>query len=102
MPNHVHVLLTPNVSLAKLMKSLKTFSSRRANAILGLTGQPFWAEESYDRLVRNRAEFERIRIYIEMNPVQAGIVSAPEEYMWSSAQGPTWMSAADREVRPTG
>jgi putative transposase len=39
---------------------------------------------SYDRLVRDRREFERIKRYIEMNPVNAGLVSKPEEFRWSS------------------
>jgi hypothetical protein len=40
---------------------------------------------SYDRLVRNKAEFERIASYIEMNPVKAGLVRTPAEFPWSSA-----------------
>ena len=37
--------------------------------MLGLTGQPFWQDESYDRLVRNQTEFDRIVHYIEWNPI---------------------------------
>jgi len=40
---------------------------------------------SYDRWVRDEKEFERIRAYIEENPLQAGLVAAPEDYPWSSA-----------------
>ena len=54
--------------------------------MLGLTGQPFWQDESYDRLVRNDLEFERIVNYIERNPVTAGLVLTPEEFPWSSAR----------------
>ena len=32
-------------------------------------GSPFWQDESYDHLVRNQLEFEKIRRYIEENPV---------------------------------
>jgi len=53
--------------------------------MLGLTGQPFWQDESYDHLVRSDAELERIREYIESNPVKAGLVAAPESWQWSSA-----------------
>ena len=85
MTNHIHVLLTPSVELAKITHSLKRFTAREANRILGLTGQPFWQDESYDRLVRDRGEFDRIVRYIEHNPVTAGLVSAPALYPWSSA-----------------
>jgi len=85
MPNHVHVLLTPRVPLPILTKALKGITARRANEILARTGTPFWQEESFDRVVRNADEFEKIRHYIEYNPVRAGLASAPEEYPWSSA-----------------
>ena len=55
------------------------------NQILGLTGQAFWQEESYDHWVRDGKEFDRLRAYIEKNPVKAGLVKAPEHYPWSSA-----------------
>jgi REP element-mobilizing transposase RayT len=53
--------------------------------MLGLAGQPFWQDESYDRAVRNEAEFQRIVRYIEWNPVKAGLVTTPEAFPWSSA-----------------
>ena len=53
--------------------------------MLGLTGQPFWQDESYDRLVRNDTEFDGIVHYIERNPVTAGLAATPEEFPWSSA-----------------
>jgi putative DNA methylase len=88
MPNHVHLLLTPDVSVSKLLNSLKAATARRANLILQRTGQPFWQDESYDHSVRNRDEFQRIRHYIENNPVAAGLAARPEEYAWSSAGDP--------------
>jgi putative DNA methylase len=86
MPNHVHLLMTPLVDASKVTQSLKRFTGREGNRILGLTGQAFWQDESYDRLVRNQAEFQRIASYIEMNPVKAGLVGTPEEFLWSSAR----------------
>jgi len=56
-----------------------------ANAVLGRAGRPFWQDESYDHWVRNAAEFESIRQYIEYNPVMAGLVERPDDWMWSSA-----------------
>jgi len=84
MANHVHMLITPRAPVSQIMQSLKRFTGREGNRILGLTGQPFWQDESYDRLVRNDEEFNRIMRYIEMNPVNAGLVTAPEDFPWSS------------------
>ena len=86
MPNHVHLLMTPLIAVPKVMQSLKRFTAREGNRILGLTGQPFWQDESYDRLVRDDTEFDRITHYIETNPVKAGLAATPEEFQWSSAR----------------
>lgn len=68
-----------------MMGSLKGVTAREANKILGRTGEPFWQHESYDHRVRNAEEFERIRQYIENNPVKAGLAAEPAAYRWSSA-----------------
>jgi REP element-mobilizing transposase RayT len=83
MPNHVHLLITPATEVCKVMQSLKRFTAREGNKILGLTGKPFWQDESFDRLVRNNKELESITDYIEMNPVTAGLAASPEEFRWS-------------------
>ncbi len=85
MPNHVHLLVSPRAPVSRLMQSLKRFTAREGNRLLDRTGQPFWQDESYDRLVRDATEYERILRYIEMNPVNVGLVSAPEDFPWSSA-----------------
>ena len=101
MPNHVHLLATPALALPKLTKSLKGITSKRANTILAMTGSCFWQEESYDHLVRNEREFEKIQSNIEENPVRAGLVREANEYRWSSAGWVTRGSPADQGVRPT-
>jgi len=50
MPNHVHLLILPQVPVAQLMRWLKGSTAREANRILGRTGQPFWQDESWDHL----------------------------------------------------
>jgi hypothetical protein len=84
MANHAHILISPKVDPPKIMHSLKGFTAHEANRILGRTGS-FWQRESYDHYVRDRKEFDKIVAYIENNPVKAGVVSAPEQFMWSSA-----------------
>jgi len=102
MANHVHVLLTPLVSPSQLQKSLKGFTARAANQILGRTGEPFWQRESYDHWVRNEDEFRRIVGYIEKNPVRAGIVPRAEDYRWSSTHKPAGEPARKPGGSPHG
>lgn len=84
MPNHVHLLITPRVDVPILLHRIKGASARAANKVLGLTGQPFWQDESYDHLVKTADEFRRIESYILQNPVRAGLARSAEEYPWCS------------------
>ena len=86
MPNHVHVLLEPLVPLARITGGIKGVSARDANATLRRVGKRFWEDESFDHWARDEAEFERIRSYIERNPVSAGLVERPEDWPWSSVR----------------
>ncbi len=87
MPNHVHLLILPEVQVPKITRWLKGSTARGANQFLGRTGQPFWQDESYDHWVRNEKQFVRIARYIEENPVHAGLVESAEDWPWSSAAG---------------
>ena len=85
MANHVHLLVLPRVNPSRFLQSVKGYTAREANRLLGRTGQPFWQVESYDHWVRDDREGERIRAYIENNPVRAGLAANAEDYPWSSA-----------------
>ena len=85
MPNHVHVLMQPHVPLARITNTVKGIAARDANAVLGRRGLPFWQDESFDHWIRNSAQLERVRHYIEHNPVTAGLARSAESYLWSSA-----------------
>jgi putative DNA methylase len=84
MPNHVHVLITALAPLPAIMKSLKNITAKRANLILG-RGGIFWQRESYDRMIRDEREFDRVRNYIERNPVAPGLARDPAGFPYSSA-----------------
>ncbi len=89
MPNHVHLVLTPHeiseiadYSLTKIMHNIKRNSANHANKVLGRTGA-FWQHESYDHVIRDEAEMERIIKYVLYNPVKAGLVKEQTEWKWS-------------------
>jgi len=85
MPHPVHWLVLPKVPVRVMMRWLKGSTARRANLLLGRTGQRFWQDESYDHWVRKGREFDRIIPYIEENPVTAGLVASASLWPWSSA-----------------
>jgi REP element-mobilizing transposase RayT len=80
MANHVHLLVLPRVSPSRFLQTVKGYTAREANRLLGRTGQPFWQAESYDHWVRDDRESDRIKAYIENNPVRAGLVASAEDY----------------------
>src|SRR5215472_6641716 len=51
MSNHVHILVDPRSDLSRITQAIKGCTARQANLILGRTGQPFWAIESFDRWI---------------------------------------------------
>lgn len=88
MSNHVHIIFTPlpdendqYIALQRIMHSLKRHTALEANRILGRKGQ-FWQDESYDHVVRDEGELNRIRQYVLNNPIKAGIVANREEWPW--------------------
>jgi putative transposase len=85
MPNPVHLLINPRVPAAKITQFVKGVSAKRANELLGRTGQRFWQDESFDRWVRSSQEMDKIIRYIELNPVRANLASEPELFRYSSA-----------------
>jgi putative transposase len=85
MANHVHLLVLPRVSPSRFVQTVKGYTAREANRLLGRTGKPFWQAESYDHWVRDDRESARIKAYIENNPMKAGLVARAEDYPWSSA-----------------
>jgi putative transposase len=81
MPDHVHLLFKPNgeFTLPRIMKGVKGVSARLLNEHRRTTGQ-VWQEESWDRIIRDVAEFDEKLQYMYNNPVKAGLVSDPDAY----------------------
>ena len=96
MPNHVHVIMTPQHPFSEIMRWLKWTTARRCNRFLGRTGVSFWQDESYDHWIRSGDEMQRIVGYVEWNPVAAGLVKRAEDWISSSASEPE--SPGDRQA----
>jgi len=86
MPNHVHVLVRPDTGrgLAEVVGGWKSWSAREANRVIGRTGV-FWAPDYFDRFIRDSEHLDACRAYIRHNPVTAGLVAAPQDWLWGSA-----------------
>jgi len=95
MPNHVHVVfrLLGQSTLARVLHSWKSYSSWRANEILGREGR-FWQREYFDRIVRNEEDFAQTVGYVVRNPEKAGLREWP--WVWSAGWKPADRPAGSR------
>jgi putative transposase len=76
MPNHVHVLWTPRMSLSTLVRQVKGPSALAANRLLRRTGEPFWQSEYFDRQVPKRTRVRADPAIYRMESGEGGPGSA--------------------------
>jgi putative transposase len=110
MSNHVHLILSAkNDNLSDILRDFKTFTSKRIiRSIENNGGEPrkdwmlqvfrknggcnqrnpsyqFWIQDNHpEELYAPTFTLQKLN-YIHMNPVRAGIVEKPEDYLFSSA-----------------
>ncbi|WP_066067375.1 transposase [Neobacillus soli] len=84
MTNHIHLQLeTITTPLSIIMKMINTKYAKYFNKKYGFSGHVF--EKRYGDELLNSPEYEiDVSKYIHLNPVEAGMVAAPEDYPWSS------------------
>ena len=85
MPNHIHGIIfivgvihelllhnqyRRNMMLPKAIGYFKMNTAKQFNQILNRTGQPFWQRNYYEHVIRNEKELNRIRDYIQNNPLK--------------------------------
>ena len=56
--------------LSEVVRGFKSFSGRRVNELRGTPGVAVWQRGYYEHVVRNEEDLNRIRQYIEGNPVR--------------------------------
>ena len=87
MPDHWHAVLYPfeTTSISDVLMRIK-IASHHHIAILRPGSGAIWQHRFYDRVLRNRAEFEDAIGYMHRNPVRGGLVEREEDWPWSSAR----------------
>ena len=85
MDNHIHLLLTPKTGdgIPKMMQALGRGYVRQFNSRHKRSGTLF--EGRYrGGLIEGERHLLACMIYIDLNPVRAGMAARPEDYPWSS------------------
>lgn len=85
MANHVHLLVTPHEegAVSLMLQDVGRRYVRVLNTLHGRTGT-LWEGRYKSSLIDSDSYLFNCHRYIELNPVRAGIVTDPAEYLWSS------------------
>lgn len=85
MTNHVHLLVTPieKESASLMMKHLGQRFVQYINRSYGRSGT-LWEGRFKSCITQEERYALACYRYIELNPVRAGMVSQPQDYLWSS------------------
>lgn len=101
MPDHFHALVTPggDVALERAMQYVKGGSSRLLGESLRVR-PPVWQRGFTDHRIRDVSDRDRHVLYVEQNPVKAGLANSSEQYAWSSASGNWAMDKFPQRLKP--
>jgi putative transposase len=100
MPDHLHLLITPTLTLERALQLIKGGFSFRAKRELSVGGE-IWEKSYHDRRVRDWREYCAFRQYIHLNPVKKGLAGIAEEYPYSSARAGIPLDAAPQRLKPS-
>jgi REP element-mobilizing transposase RayT len=80
MPDHLHFIAElKSGTLPELMKTLKGYTAREINKLLGRQG-PLWQREYHDHGIRKEEGLMKVVKYCLENPVREGIVDDFKQY----------------------
>ncbi len=108
MSNHLHAIVSSEKSLSDVIRDFKKFTARKiideisrindsrkewmlnkflyaGNRNSNNSKYQFWKQDYHAIQLPNRKMWEQKTSYIHLNPVKAGIVEKPEDYLYSSA-----------------
>ncbi|SRR5579883_331004 len=84
MPDHFHVLITPEITLERAVQFIKGGFSFRTKKELG-SSMEIWQRGFSDHRIRDREDFEIHVGYIFRNPVGRNLVESATDYPYCSA-----------------
>jgi putative transposase len=101
MPDHFHVLLTPNqeTALERAVQFIKGGSSHRMQENRP-SASPVWQRGFSDHRIRDAGDYASHVRYIEQNPIRKRLVVSAGDYRWSSASGNYNMDPTPQGLKP--
>jgi putative transposase len=102
LPDHWHAIFYPPhpLTISRVMEVIKGGATKRINRARREAGT-LWQPRFFDRALRTVREYHEKVEYIHLNPVKAGLVLRPEDWVWSSVHDYTG-SVNRAPVTPSG
>lgn len=84
MTNHFHLQMrSKDQPISKVMSLINKRYADYYNTKNGITGHVY-EKRFFDKMIDSKQGMLEVSRYIHLNPVEAGMVSNPEDYQWSS------------------
>ena len=83
MPDHLHLLASPENSGVSVSEFVRHFKSRTAFRFKSAKNGKLWQRGFYDHVVRKSEDLQTVANYIIHNPVRKGLVETPDKYPYS-------------------
>jgi len=99
MPDHFHLLITPQESIEKAVQCIKGGFSFRAKRELSWSGD-VWVAGFSDHRIRDDEDYDMHQRYLAKNPVEAGLAARAEDYVYCSANGRFEVDAIPQGLKP--
>jgi REP element-mobilizing transposase RayT len=82
MPDHIHFFCRPHDSEAIFKKWMQFWRNDVTRHWTDESPKPLWQRDYFDRQLRQGEQYHQKWEYVRNNPVRAGFVSAPEEWLF--------------------
>jgi len=99
MPDHLHVIFTPQTSLEKAVQFIKGGFSFRAKKELG-SNLEIWQKGFSDHRIRDASDYAIHKAYVQQNPVRKNLCSRAEDYPYSSAHAGFELDDVPQGLKP--
>ena len=99
MPDHIHVLLTPNTSLERAIQFIKGGFSFRAKKELG-SNMEVWQKGFSDHRIRDAEDYLRHVSYMRQNPVRKYFCEQANKFPYSSAHAGFDLDPVPQGLKP--
>lgn len=100
MSDHLHLLVSGASDRADLTQFVKIAKQRAGFSFRRARGEILWQEGYYDHVLRDEDDTAAVARYIIENPVRAGLVTEPAEYLFWGSDVFTREQLLEFEERP--